>query len=105
MRLSLPKMVILIIALLTALQSAVAQEAPRPQPVAFSLPDNVSLRKATIWPAGTRMAADVYTPKGASGKLPTIIMAYGWGGTMARFRPEAAAFAEAGYLVVMFDYR
>jgi len=32
-------------------------------------------------------------------------MAYGWGGTMERFRTEAAKFAQAGYLVVMFDYR
>jgi uncharacterized protein len=32
-------------------------------------------------------------------------MAYGWGGTMQRFRAEGAAFAQAGYLAVMFDCR
>ena len=51
------------------------------------------------------MAANLYSSQGAIEKLPTIIMAYGWGGTMERFRGEAAAFAQAGYLVVMFDYR
>ena len=51
------------------------------------------------------MAADIYAPKGAVGRLPTMVMAYGWGGTMARLRTEATAFARAGYLVVTFDYR
>jgi alpha/beta superfamily hydrolase len=32
-------------------------------------------------------------------------MAYGWGGTKANFRAEAAAFAQAGFLAVTFDYR
>jgi pimeloyl-ACP methyl ester carboxylesterase len=51
------------------------------------------------------MAANIFSPKAVTGKLPTIIMAYGWGGTMQRVREEAAAFAAAGYLVVTFDYR
>jgi predicted acyl esterase len=71
----------------------------------FSLPDDITVRKATIWSEGTRIVANIYSPKNATGKLPTIIMAYGWGGTMERFRTEGAAFAQAGYLVVMFDYR
>lgn len=86
--------------------SASAQEPQRPlESAPFTLPDDVSVREATIWSEGTRMAANLYSPKGAVGKLPTIIMAYGWGGTMQRFRAEAAAFAQAGYLAVMFDYR
>jgi len=51
------------------------------------------------------MAADIYAPKGTAGRLPTIVMAYGWGGTMERLRSGAMAFAQAGYLVVTFDYR
>jgi dienelactone hydrolase len=52
------------------------------------------------------MAAEVFAPRTATGaKLPTIIMAHGWGGTAAQLRPDAVAFAEAGYLVVAFDYR
>jgi len=32
-------------------------------------------------------------------------MCHGWGGTAAGLRPDAIAFARAGYLVVSFDYR
>src|SRR5260370_17234548 len=52
------------------------------------------------------MAGDVYVAKANTNKkLPTIVMAHGWGGTKAAFRPEAIAFAQAGYLVGAFDYR
>ncbi len=55
---------------------------------------------------GTRMAAEVFAPKNPRGeKLPTIVMSHGWGGTAAGLRPDAVAFARAGYLVVAFDYR
>jgi uncharacterized protein len=92
-------------ALLSGSASAQETESVFERQPPFVLPDDVTVRKATIWSEGTRLAAYLYSPKSASGKLPTIIMAYGWGGTMSRFRSEAAAFAEAGYLVVMFDYR
>jgi dienelactone hydrolase len=85
---------------------ALAQQVwPQVEQSPFTLPDDVSVRKETIWSEGTRLAAYLYARKDAVGKLPTIIMAYGWGGTMERFRKEGAAFAKAGYLVVMFDYR
>jgi pimeloyl-ACP methyl ester carboxylesterase len=95
------------IVMLAAIMGSVsAQQTPLPRgPEQFSIPEDVSLREATIWSEGTRMAANLYSPRRAAGKLPTIIMAYGWGGTMERFRVEGAAFAQAGYLVVMFDYR
>lgn len=32
-------------------------------------------------------------------------MSHGWGGTAQVLRPDAVAFARAGYLVVSFDYR
>ena len=52
------------------------------------------------------MAAEVFAPKDPKGeKLPTIVMSHGWGGTAAMLRPDAVAFARAGYLVVTFDYR
>jgi len=83
-----------------------AQKTPkRPEGGAFTVPDDVGVREATIWSEGTRMAANLYARKSATGRLPTIVMAYGWGGTMERLRPEAALFAQAGYLVVLFDYR
>ena len=85
--------------------TAPAQTAgSRPQP--FPVPEDVTLRSVDIFSEGTRMAGDVYVAKANAGKkLPTIVMAHGWGGTKAAFRPEAIAFAEAGYLVVAFDYR
>lgn len=75
------------------------------QSALFAVPSDVSLRKETIWSEGSRMTAQIYAPIGATGRLPTIIMAYGWGGTMERLRPDAVVFAQAGYLVILFDFR
>src|SRR5690348_16730140 len=36
---------------------------------------------------------------------PTIIQAHGWGGVAANFRLDSLALANAGYLVIAFDYR
>jgi fermentation-respiration switch protein FrsA (DUF1100 family) len=87
---------VLVVLLLSWIVEASAQPA---------VPDDVDLRREVIWSEGTRLAADLYAPKAAAGRLPTIVMAYGWGGTMERLRPDALAFARAGYLVVTFDYR
>ena len=62
-------------------------------------------RRVDIMSDGVRIHADVYVPKSAAGALPTILMSHGWGGTAAMLRPQATAFASAGYLVVAFDYR
>lgn len=75
-------------------------------PLNFKVPDDVATRAVDIWSEGTRMSGTVYAPKSAgSGKLPTILMAHGWGGTAAALTRDAAGFAQAGYLVVTFDYR
>jgi dienelactone hydrolase len=72
----------------------------------FEVPDDIAFRTADILSEGTRMAAEVFAPKNpASAKLPTIVMSHGWGGTAAALRPDAIAFAKAGYFVVAFDYR
>src|ERR1035441_9545809 len=76
------------------------------QTAAFTPPEDISFRPANIISEGTRMYAEVFAPKAADGKkLPTILMAHGWGGTAALLRPDAIAFARAGYLAVTFDYR
>jgi uncharacterized protein len=86
--------------------AALAQTAGNRPPAPFTILDDVTFRNVDIYSEGTRMAGDVYSAKAnASKKLPTIVMAHGWGGTKAALRPEAVAFAEAGYLVVAFDYR
>ena len=96
---ALSRIVLMLLALLALARAASAQR-PAPYPV----PDGISFRKATIWSEGTRMAAEVFAPASEQ-KLPTIIMAHGWGGTAALLREDAVAFAKAGYLVVTFDYR
>src|ERR1019366_8511030 len=68
--------------------------------------DDVAFRTADIMSEGTRMAAEVFAPKNPkSDKLATIVMSHGWGGTAAALRPDAIAFARAGFLVVAIDYR
>jgi alpha-beta hydrolase superfamily lysophospholipase len=72
----------------------------------FVAPPEIAYRTADIWSEGTRMSAHVFALKSlADKKLPTILMAHGWGGTRAALRPDALGFAKAGYLVVTFDYR
>lgn len=88
--------------LLLACSLAAAQQRPS----RFRPPDDVDFRTATIISEGTRMAAELFSPKSAGDqKLPTIVMAHGWGGTAAQLRADAVKFAQAGYLVVTFDYR
>ena len=72
----------------------------------FQVPAEVAFRTENIMSEGTRMAAEVFAPKEPkSEKLPTIVMSHGWGGTAAALRPDGIVFAQAGYLVVVFDYR
>lgn len=72
----------------------------------FAVPDDVAFRTADIRSEGVRMAAEVFTSKvPKEDRLPTIVMSHGWGGTAKMLRPDAIAFARAGYLVIAFDYR
>jgi dienelactone hydrolase len=80
--------------------------AQRASNASFTPPADVDFTTATIVSEGTRMAAELYAPRTPeSAKLPTIVMAHGWGGVAANLRPDAIVFARAGYLVVVFDYR
>ncbi len=90
-----------IIAALAAPTAIGAEPAPK-----VEVPEGVTYRSADILSEGTRMAAEVFAPaEPAPGKLPTIIMSHGWGGTAALLRHTAIRFAKAGYLVIAFDYR
>jgi pimeloyl-ACP methyl ester carboxylesterase len=71
----------------------------------FNAPADINFRTDSIISEGTRMSAEVFSPRNAQGKLPTIVMSHGWGGTVAGLRPDAVAFAREGFLVVTFDYR
>lgn len=72
----------------------------------YKPPEGVTYRTADIYSEGTRMTAEIFAPESANGqKLPTILMCHGWGGVAAQLRRDAVEFAQAGYLVVTFDYR
>jgi uncharacterized protein len=72
----------------------------------FTPPSELDYRQAEIYSEGTRMSAEVFLLKSLAGKkLPTVLMAHGWGGVKASLRPDALVFAKSGYLVVTFDYR
>ena len=66
---------------------------------------DIEERNALILSEGVSMHATVYQPRTAPLPLPTIVMSHGWGGTAAMLRPQAQEFAQAGYLVIAFDYR
>ena len=84
-----------------------ADEAPAAEKKpAFKVPEDVTFRTADIISEGTRMAAEVFAPKNAAGgeaaddrHEPRL------GRHRAALRPDAIVFAQAGYLVVAFDYR
>ncbi len=72
----------------------------------FKPPENIEFRTANIISEGVRIHAELFSLKALAGKpLPTVIQAHGWGGTAANFRFDSLALANAGYLVICFDYR
>lgn len=106
--------VALVLALLTSVASAQTSTTRPPDPAAirqapatsFKAPDNIAFRTANIISEGVRIQAELFSLKSLAGKpLPTIIQAHGWGGTAANFRLDSLALANAGYLVICFDYR
>ncbi len=53
-----------------------------------------------------RCAARVYRPAGGEERRPVVVMGHGFGGVRAlRLYAYAERFADAGYVVVVFDYR
>jgi dienelactone hydrolase len=72
----------------------------------FTPPEGINWERKDVISEGTRLTAEVFSPKSAAGqKLPTVILSHGWGGVASLLRSDAVAFARAGYLVVTFDYR
>ncbi len=109
--------VVFIFTILATISAAPAQQPATtrpPDPAAasqqpatgFNAPENIDFRTASVVSEGVRMHAELYSLKSLAGKpLPTIIQAHGWGGTAANFRSDSVALANAGYLVIAFDYR
>jgi dienelactone hydrolase len=110
----------ILFAVLLAAQNMTAQQGNQPagqqrppdpaaqqQAIAnFKPPDNLDFRRVNIISEGVRMYGELFSLKSlADKKLPTIIQAHGWGGTAAAFRRDSIDLANAGYLVLSFDYR
>lgn len=71
-------------------------------------PIDADVRSIDIYSEGIRMAGNVFTPAGvdAAGKRPGVLLVHGWGGVKSHLNQAyAPAFADAGYVVLTFDYR
>jgi pimeloyl-ACP methyl ester carboxylesterase len=63
-------------------------------------------RKMEFNVAGTQVVGYTYRPGAPSGQLPAIVMAHGFSGTQqGSLARTARDFADAGFLVLTFDYR
>lgn len=72
----------------------------------YRAPQGIGYRSDDFYSDNVRLSAQWFYPAESAGKkLPTVVMAHGWGGLAARLRKDAIDFARAGYLVLVFDYR
>jgi len=93
---------IALVALIPAAFPLTGQELPG----GYVPPADIEAHTAWITSGGSRIHAEVFTPRDApEGALPTILTAHGWGGNAALLRNDAVDLARAGYRVVNFDYR
>lgn len=87
-----------------AVDPATAQGLPPARD--YRPPEGIGFRAADFISDNVRLTAQWFYAAGNAGKrLPTVIMAHGWGTTAAAFRQDAVDLARAGYLVMLFDYR
>jgi dienelactone hydrolase len=74
--------------------------------LSFDALAQIAERKVDVYSEGVRMSGTVLHAQAVDGQnLPAIILSHGWGGTAAMLRPQAERFAQAGYFVLVFDYR
>jgi dienelactone hydrolase len=69
---------------------------------------DVERRAIHIWSDGTRMSGDLWLPAGhGDGTIrPAILLTHGWGGKRSHLNDSyAPKFANAGFVVLTFDYR
>ncbi|HET8677596.1 MAG TPA: alpha/beta fold hydrolase [Blastocatellia bacterium] len=103
------RLVVVTMLIIAAAAVAGAQQTPparQTTTATFKAPDNLDFRTANVMSEGVRLNAELFSLKSLAGKpLPTVIMAHGWGGTAANFRRDAIDLANAGYMVITFDYR
>ncbi|MEH6586141.1 MAG: alpha/beta fold hydrolase [Halioglobus sp.] len=69
---------------------------------------SVDHSKITIWSQGVRLAGDIYRPSDMAedAKLPGVLLVPGWGGSKDNVgKNYAPHFAEAGFIVLTFDFK
>ncbi len=67
---------------------------------------SIEHRPVSVWSEGSRLAAVVMTPRDAPGPRPAILLCHGWGGLKEHLiQLYSEAFAGAGYVCLVFDYR
>ena len=78
-----------------------AQQIGKTGTTKSSLRENVTFKSE-----GTSISAWLFLPNNLSARVPCIIMAHGFGGTKAMgLENYAVRFQDAGYAVLVFDYR
>ncbi|HXH23053.1 MAG TPA: alpha/beta fold hydrolase [Dehalococcoidia bacterium] len=67
------------------------------------------MRPVEFWSEGTLLRGDIFEPPGlaADGRRPGIVLCHGWGGTKQHLHSIGLPqrLAEAGFVVLAFDYR
>lgn len=73
----------------------------------FEPADGVTTRDVTFYSDGTACWGRVFFPKGfdTSGKTPAVVVAHGWTGTSDSLLKYGNAFAGAGFVTMVIDYR
>jgi dienelactone hydrolase len=68
---------------------------------------SITSRKIVLFSEGTQLAADIYAPAAEAGvsNRPAILLCHGWGGLKEQLSEYARAFASAGFVAMIFDYR
>ena len=67
-----------------------------------------SIRSVEFWSDGTRLAGDLFVPSGLESgeKRAAVLLCHGWGGLKSQLNATTAPkLAEAGFVVMTFDYR
>lgn len=66
---------------------------------------NIIIKKIHFDSFGLNCVADLYKPSNAADNLTCVVMGHGFTGTKDQLAPYAMKFAEAGLVVLAFDYR
>ena len=87
-----------------AVDPATVQDLPSARD--YRPPEGIAFKATDFTSENVRLTAQwFYAAENEGRKLPTVVMAHGWGATAANFREDAVELARAGYLVMVFDYR